>query len=158
MAVTAANVSKSGRTSDTKFSAYLEGGPELAAALNALDAKLKKTFAKEALMAGGRVIADEWARRVPVGQPPHDPHPGAYRRAMQATDAVKATGTKNGASGSVRPGHVDGIDDGDQPAVYAAKLEFVTSEPSARPAFDASRAAAADAIGQSLAKSIESAT
>ncbi len=140
--------------SQTRFNAYLEGGPELAAKLNALDAKVKKTAAKAALQAGGRIIADEWSRRVPVGQRPKDPHPGAYRRSLEQDDAVKVTGTKNGASGSVRPGKVDGIDDGDQPRVYAAKLEFMDGEPSARPAFDTARTKASDAIGASLSAAL----
>jgi hypothetical protein len=148
MAVTAANVSRSGKVAQTRFSAYLEGGPELAAKLNALDAKVKKQLAHDALMAGGGVIAAEWARRVPIGERPKDPHPGAYRQAMEQPDAVMVT--KSGSSGSVRPGYVNGIDDGDQPRVYAARLEYADGEPSARPAFDAARQAASDAIEQVL--------
>ncbi len=140
--------------SQSKFNAYLEGGPQLMAKLNALDAKIKKEVAAAALSAGGRIIADEWAAQVPVGHQPQDPHPGAYRRALEQDDAVYVKGGKNGASGNVRPGYVDGIDDGDQPRVYAAKLEFADGEPSARPAFDAARDRASEAVGKMLADAL----
>jgi hypothetical protein len=147
---------KRGRVSQTRFNAAVEGGPELAKALEALDAKIKRDYAKDALKAGGMVIRDEWAARVPVGVAPADPHPGAYRQAMEQDDAVKVGGTKAGASGTVRPGLVSGLADNEQPRVYAAVLEFKEGEPSARPAFDASRDAAADAVGESLSRSIGS--
>lgn len=156
MAVTAGQINKRGGTSETRINGYLEGGPELAKALNELDAKIKRTYVKAALTAGGRVIADEWSTLVPVGGPPEDEHPGAYRDSLRQPDAVKATGTKTGGIGSVKPGYVDGIDDGDQPRVYAPVLEFRDGEPSARPAFDASRDRAVEAIGASLSAQIGS--
>jgi hypothetical protein len=154
MAVTAGNVSKSGKVSQTRISGYLEGGPELAKALQSLDAKIKKTYVKVALTAGGRVIADEWSARAPIGVPPEDEHPGAYRDSLLQADAVKATGTATGGIGSVRPGLVSGIDDNDQPRVYAPVLEFRDGEPAARPAFDSARDRAVEAIGQSLSAQI----
>ncbi len=156
MAVTVPQVSKSGKVAQTRFSAYVEGGPELSAALMALDKKIRNTYAKVALTEGGKVIRDEWGRRVPVGTPPADPHPGAYQRAMQQDDAVKVGATAKGASGTVRPGYVDGLAENEQPRVYAAVLEFKDGEPSARPAFDSSRDQAAEAVGKSLAAQIGS--
>lgn len=142
MAVTATR----GR-SQSKFNAYLEGGPELAAKLAALDKKVRNEFAKNALREGGLVIAEEWAAQVPVLD-------GHYRRSLQQDDTVKVAATKNGASGSVRPTIVAGIPLNEQPILYAAKLEF-TSEPSARPAFDASRDHAAQVTGDILGGLIE---
>ena len=155
MAGVVAPVVRRGKASETRFQAALVGGPELRAKLVALDEKIRKKVAADALRAGGRIIADEWSRRVPVGQPPEDPHPGAYRRSLEQEDAVKVGGTKTGALGSVRPGRVDGIDDGDQPRVYAARLEFVTSVPSARPAFDSSKGAAVEAISDELRDALD---
>lgn len=153
MATTTAVVNRrTGKASGSRFNTVLLGGPELNAKLLALDAKIKKTVAAEALKAGGRVIADEWSARVPIGKAPDDPHPGAYRAALEQEDAVRAKGTKMGALGSVSPGVVAGIDEGDQPRVYAAKLEFADGEPSARPAFDASRDRAGQAIEDTLRK------
>lgn len=147
MAVSVAKTTRSGKTSSSRFYAYLEGGPELAKALSDIDAKVKKQYGKDALMAGGKVIADDWAGRVPVLD-------GNYQQALQMPDTVKATGTSKGASGSVRPVFVPGVPDDEQPIAYAARLEFADGEPSARPAFDASRDRAADAVGQSLKDSL----
>lgn len=135
--------------SQSKFSGYVEGGPELIAKLGELEEKVRKQYGKDALAKGGRVIADAWSEHAPIGQSPEDPHPGAYRKSLQQEDAVKSVGTKTGAIGSVKPGFVDGIASDDQPGVYAAKLEF-TSDPSARPAFDASRDNATQAIADYL--------
>ncbi len=143
---------RTGKASGSRFNATLEGGPELAAKLNAMDIKIRKTVAAQALLAAGHVIAAEWASRAPVGTEPHDPHPGAYRQSLEQEDTVRAKGSKWGALGSVSPGLVSGIDEGDQPRVYAAKLEFADGEPSARPAFDASRQAATEALQAELVK------
>jgi len=142
VAITAAR----GRSS-SKFTAALIGGPELAAKLKALDAKVAKEYGKAALKEGGLVIAEEWAARVPVLD-------GNYRASLQQEDTVKTTGTKTGALGSVRPTIVGGIPLEEQPILYAAKLEF-QSEPSARPAFDASRDEAAQVVGDILGGLIE---
>ena len=71
------------RPSDTKFKVIIEGGPQLAAALNELDAKIKRQVAKDGLAAAGRVIADEWASFAPVGSPPEDNFPGAYQDSLR---------------------------------------------------------------------------
>lgn len=141
--------------SKSKFRAYIEGGPALMAKLNALDLKIKKQVAGDALRAGGEVIRDAWAAAAPVGEAPADPHPGAYRRSLEQPDAVFVKPNKNGASGNVRPGYVAGIAEDDQPRVYAAKLEFRDGEPSARPAFDSSRAAALVALQRALTVQLE---
>lgn len=138
----------------SRVTAYLEGGPQLAAKFNAMDKKIRNEVGKAALTAAGQIIAAAWSERVPIGQPPVDPHPGAYQRSLKQPDAVKVRAGKYGALGSVRPGFVDGIDAGDQPAVYAARLEFVDGEPSARPAFDSSKEAAVKAAQAELVKAL----
>lgn len=142
----------------TSFRATVEGGPQLAAALRELEDKVRAKASKEALAAGGRVYADEWADRVPVGEPPDDPHPGAYRRAMEDPKAVKTSKTKRGASASVAPALLGELPDDDQPRVYAARLEWGDADrvpqPSARAAFDAVSAQAVDAIADELRKAI----
>lgn len=147
------------RPSDTKFKVIIEGGPQLALALHQLDDKIRKQAAKDALAEGGRVIADEWADMVPTGTPPHDPHPGAYERAMRDEKAVTMRATANGASGSVRPATVAGLADDQQPRVYAGVLEFGDgdreAEPSARPAFESALPAAIEAISSTLKAAIE---
>jgi HK97 gp10 family phage protein len=147
------------RVSDTKVKAIIEGGPELAAKLNALDAKIRKQVAKDALMSGGRVIADKWADMVPIGSPPHDPHPGAYQRAMRDEAAVKTRASANGASGSVRPAALSDLPDDQQPRAYAGVLEFgdadQEAQPSARPAFEAALPAALAAVSKSLAEALK---
>jgi hypothetical protein len=141
--------------SSSRQKAAILGGPELAAKLAALDKRIRNDYAKAALMEGGKVIAQEWSRRAPVGQSPEDEHPGAYRDSLLQEDAVKVRASANGATGSVSPGTVSGIPLDDQPRVYAAKLEFVDAEPAARPAFEAAKGQAAEVIGASLKKAIE---
>lgn len=142
------------RPSATKFKAIIEGGPQLAKALLALDTKVRQKAAKEALANAGREIADEWAVMVPIGEAPEDPHPGAYQRSLRDQGAVTVRATKNGASGSVRPAVLPELADDDQPRVYAAVLEFGdadrAAQPSARPAFESALPRALRTIGDSL--------
>lgn len=142
------------RPNDTKFKVIIEGGPELAAKLGALDIKVRKDASKEALSNAGRLIADIWADVVPIGNPPHDPHPGAYQRAMRDEKAVTTRATANGASGAVRPAVLSELADDQQPRVYAAVLEFGDgnreAEPSARPAFEASLPEAVRLISETI--------
>lgn len=140
-------------TSQSRFRAYLEGGPELAAKLQALDKKVRLQYSKDAVMAGAKLIAAEWSSRAPVGQPPEET-PGAYRESLLAPDAIKVGGTKNGARGTIRPGTYAALPENLQPRLYAAKLEFVDGEPSARPAFDAAQDAAVAAIADVLKKAV----
>jgi hypothetical protein len=145
---------RKGQRADTLFQGTLEGGPELAKALAELQELVgakgrggSKSAAREALLAGGRIIADAWADRVPVLD-------GNYQDAMRATDAVKAAGTAKGALGSVAPRRLEGVEDDQQPYLYAARLEFGdadrAAEPSARPAFDATAGAATQEVGDVL--------
>ena len=139
----------------TKTRGYIRGGPELTAKLQALDKKIRNEYAKAALTDGGRGIAEEWSRRAPVGTPPEDEHPGAYRDSLLLPDAISVRASKNGATVDISPGTVPGIAMDDQPRVYAPGLEFRDSPPAARPAFEATKNEAADAIGESLGRSIE---
>ncbi len=139
-----------GRVLATRFRATLEGGPELAAALAKLDDTVRVKASKDALLAAGGVLAQEWQGRVPVLD-------ANYQRSLDG--AQRAARTKAGASGSVAPRKVPGLPDGDQPFAYAARLEFGDAdrpaEPSARPAFDTASARAVQAAGDVLAKAAE---
>lgn len=143
-------VGRRGRVMATRFQATLEGGAELAAALTRLDDAVRVKASKDALLAAGGVIATEWQTRVPILD-------ANYQRSLDA--ATRAAKTKAGASGSVGPRKVAGLDDADQPFAYAARLEFGDAdrpaEPSARPAFDTSRERAVQAAGDVLATATE---
>ena len=145
------------RPNDTKIKVIIEGGPQLAAALDELDAKIKRQHAVAALTAAGRVIADQWASMAPVGMPPEDDYPGAYQQSLQDAGAVTARGSKTGATATVKPA-VIGIPEDRQPRLYAARLEFGDADrdafPSARPAFDSALDRAVAAISDSLADAI----
>jgi hypothetical protein len=146
------------RLSGTKFTAIIEGGPELARRLAALDLKIKKQASKEAVQAAGYEIATEWASRVPIGEPPEDEHPGAYQRAMLDDDAVRVRATANGASGVVSPALLYDLPVKQQPWIYAAVLEFGDAEreprPSARAAFEAALNPALQVLGDVLRRFI----
>lgn len=146
------------RLSDTKFKAIIEGGPELARKLSALDARVRKQASKDALQAAGYEIAVEWASRVPIGEPPEDEHPGAYQRAMLEEDAVRVRSTANGASGVVAPALLYDLPVDQQPWIYAAVLEYGDDErapnPSARAAFDAALVPALRLIGDELREAV----
>lgn len=135
-----------------KMTATLEGGPELARALAELEKQLWGEEARAAVQEGADIIGDEWRGRVPTGQAPEDEHPGLYRDAI----TVRTRVGKKGATGLV---NVKG-----RPQVeYGATLEFgrynadslgrrihIPPQPSARPAFDASKDRALAAIGARL--------
>jgi len=146
-------VGRRGRVMATRFRATLEDGPALAQALARLDDAVRVKASKDALFVAGTVIAEEWQGRVPVLD-------DDYQRSLGG--AAKAGKTKAGASGSVAPRKVPGLDDGDQPFAYAARLEFGDAdrpaEPSARPAFDTARERAVQAAGDVLAKAAEGVT
>lgn len=146
------------RISDTKTRIYVTGGPELARALQRLDAVVIKKAAKDAIMAGGYEVAVEWASRVPIGHPPEDDHPGAYREAMLADDAVRARATGTGATGKVAPALLGGIPVNQQPWLYASVLEFGDETrapfPSARAAADAARDDYANKVADVLREAI----
>lgn len=139
-------VGRRGRVAQTRFWATLEGGPELARQLARLDDAVRVKASKEAVLAAGAVIADEWHARVPVLD-------ANYQHSLEG--AQRAAKTKAGASGSVGPRKVQGLPDADQPIAYAARLEFGDAdrpaEPSARPAFDVARERAVQAAADVLA-------
>jgi HK97 gp10 family phage protein len=143
-------IGRRGRVMSTRFQATIEGGPELAAVLTRLDDAVRVKASKDALLAAGGVIADDWQERVPV----LDAH---YRDSLEG--AERAARTKAGASGSVAPRKVSGLPDDEQPLAYAARLEFGdadrTAEPSARPAFDVSSNHAVEAAADVLAAAAE---
>lgn len=143
-------VGRGGRVLATRFQATLEGGPELARALARLDEAVRVRAAKDALVAAGGVLADEWRARVPVLD-------ANYQRSLDG--AARAARTKVGASGSVAPRKVPGLADADQPIAYAGRLEYGDAdrpaEPSARPAFDTARERAVRAAADVLAKAAE---
>lgn len=128
-------------------------GRELAQALTKLDDAVRVKAPKDALLAAGGVIAQEWQGRVPVLD-------ANYQHSLEG--AQRAGKTKVGACGSVAPRKVADLLDGDQPSAYAARLEFGDSdrpaEPSARPAFDSARERAVQAAGDALAKAAEGVT
>lgn len=143
-------VGRRGRVMSTRFQATLEGGPELAAALAKLDDAVRVKASKDALLAVGGVIATEWQTRVPVLD-------ANYQHSLDG--ATRSAKTKAGASGSVGPRKVAGLEDADQPVAYAPRLEFGDADrpavPSARPAFDASSERAVQAAGEVLATATE---
>jgi hypothetical protein len=59
-------VGRRGRVMATRFWAIVEGGPELAATLTRLDDAVRVKASKDALLAAGGVIADDWQGRMPV--------------------------------------------------------------------------------------------
>jgi HK97 gp10 family phage protein len=163
MALISNVVTRSGRTLDSRFSAHLEGGPELAKALANLEKGLRDELLKEVTLAGAEVIAEAWRNRVPI-------HDGNYRQAIEA----KSRAGKNGATGIVGVGAVPGVAKSQQPRWYAAVLEYGTSgsararsgrgmgrraaQPSARPAFDTSKDRAVAAAEAKLRELIAKAT
>jgi HK97 gp10 family phage protein len=146
-------IGRGGRVAQTKFQATLEGGPELARQLARLDDAVRVKASKDALLAAGNVLAEEWQGRVPVLD-------ANYQHSLER--AARAGKTKSGASGSVGPRNVPGLPDSDQPVAYAARLEFGDAdrpaEPSARPAFDVARERAMQAAGDVLAMAAEGVT
>lgn len=143
-------VGRRGRVLASRFEATLEGGPELARALARLDDSVRAKAAKDALLAAGGVLGDEWQGRVPVLD-------ANYQRSLDG--AARAARTKAGAAGSVGPRRLADLADADQPVAYAARLEFGDAarpaEPSARPAFDAARERAVRAAADVLARATE---
>lgn len=121
------------------FIARIEGTEELRAALADLEKKTRNEIAKAGIKAAGEVIQTEWRERVPVLD-------ANYQRAVQ-TGQVRAS--KRGATGVVYPHDIPGVADDEQPYEYAHRLEYgdagMAAQPSARPAFDASKDAAVEA-------------
>lgn len=150
----------------SRVKAYLEGGPELDKALQTLERGLRDDLLKEATLAGGEVFAEEWAARVPVDE-------GDYQRSIKA----KSRAGKKGATAlvAVDKSYQGGPGDtfGDINA-RATVLEYGTSgrgkartgrglgyraaRPSARPAFDAAKERAVQAVEDRLRELVAAAT
>jgi HK97 gp10 family phage protein len=155
--------------SGSRIKAYLEGGPELKAALAKLERGLADELLATATLEGAEIIAAEWKARAPVGSPP-EKVPGAYRDSINA----KSKPGKKGATAIIAVGRYPGLPAGQQPRRYAPKLEFGSSgrtrmrtgsgasaqpaQPSARPAFDAAQGRAIDAVERRLKELVTKAT
>jgi HK97 gp10 family phage protein len=144
-----------GRPSGTYFKGYLEGGPELAKKLAALGKGLRDELLVEATTAGAEVIAEEWRAqaRSRYGQGPGTAHfPDAI--------GIRARPGKNGATAYVGlPNPVPQEPGEAHPREYGPALEFGKShapaQPTLRPAFDASKGKALDALGKKIWELIE---
>ena len=139
-------VGKGGRISESRFRATFEGGPQLATALGRLEEAMRVQAAKAAVGAMGAVLVPAWKARVPIED-----------RNYQNSIGLRVRGTRTGASGSVTTRklpdpvtHEGETADEAQPIAYAAVFEFggvvgsgnsvyIHAQPSARPAFDATR-------------------
>lgn len=137
---------RTGRAADTIFKGYIEGGPELAAALANLEKSIRDELLKDVTLAGAEVIAAEWRARVQAtwGQGPGSAH---YIDAIEA----RSRAGKNGATARVGLGTVVTQPGEAQPRDYAPRLEFA-GKPTLRPAFDGSRARALDVMVDRLRK------
>lgn len=159
-------LTKSGRVLETRMQASLIGGPQLAMALAALEVRVGRLAAKEALEAAGAVIEDEWKNLVRVED-------GNYRNSI----STKISATARGAAGTIAVRHLDRLvshtknPEQEQPYLYAARLEFGSSGvilrfrgrhrqqitaprrafPAARPAFDRMKGEAVDRAATVLA-------
>lgn len=150
----------------------IEGGPQLKAALDRLALASSGPIAQDAVRAGLDVIRVRWAETAPVGSElAGDDFPGAYREEMSNPKVIRVGKTRVSAAGGVgkvrgtvgprlRPS-VPGIPSGDQPAVYAAVLEFggyvgrghrtfIAPHGTVRAAVDATATQAADALAAKL--------
>lgn len=145
----------------TKMVARLEGGAFLNAQLIRLEMTCRVLVSKQAVEAGGEVIAKEWRGRVHIED--HN-----YQKAI----GVKPSRTKTGATASIAVRHLDSpvthgneTADDAQPLNYASRQEFGESGvrrgnrtvggsrrsfPSARPAFDHGKDGAVDAVADTL--------
>lgn len=152
--------------SGSRVKAYLEGGPQLDAALQKLTRGLRDDLLKDATLAGGQVIAEEWKSRVPVDE-------GDYRNSITA----KSRAGKKGATAivAIDKGYDGGAGDsfkdisgravvlewgtsGRGKATSGRGMGYRAAKPSARPAFDAARDRAIDAVEARLRELVEAST
>ncbi len=133
-----------GRSTGTYFKGYIDGGPELAAKLAALEKSVRDELLVEATQAGAEVIADEWRSRV-AGTWGEGPGTAHYVNAIEA----RSKPGRNGATAIVGLGDQPTQDGEAQPREYATKLEF-DGKPTLRPAFDTSRQKALDVMGERI--------
>lgn len=130
----------SGHAYSTRFSAAIEGGPALNAALQRLEDAVRVKAAKAAVEAMGAPIEESWKRQVPTGPAPIH---------LEEAISTKVSKTKTGASGSIAVRRVPGAATEDQPTQYAKSAEYgnrdQAAQPAARPAFDQEKQHAVEA-------------
>lgn len=139
-----------GRPGGVHFKGYVSGGPQLLAQLKKLRAALTETVLVTAAEDGAEVIAEEWRgqARSRFGYGPGTTH---YIDAI----GVKAFPGDRGAVAYVALNKPVSVGkDEDHPSAYAPTLEFGrtdhSAKPTLRPAFDASRQRALDAVATNL--------
>lgn len=150
-----------GRASGVNFRAYVEGGPQLAAALAKLGKGMRDELLVQATAAGAEVIADEWRAQIAskIGRGPGTAH---YVDAV----GIRAKPGKNGATAWVGlPTDVPTSATEDHPRKYAPLLEFggykrgyIQARPTLRPAFEASKQKALDAMTAVIARLLKTAS
>lgn len=140
-----------GREGAVASKGYLEGGPELAAKLQAIEKSVRDELLVQATTAGAELIAAEWRSQIAskIGRGPGTAH---YEDAV----GIRARPGKKGATAWIGLPNQQPTEKGeDQPRDYAPRLEFghfkggvhQAPRPTLRPAFDASRQRALDAMG-----------
>lgn len=124
---------------------YIDGGPELAAKLAALEKGVRDELLVKATDAGAEVIEDAWRDRVAGA---YEPGPGT----AHYVDAIghRSRPGKNGATAWVGLPNQLPLSAGEShPRDYAPELEF-NHTPTLRPAFDESREKALDAMADEI--------
>lgn len=157
-----------GREGGVFAKAYIRGGPEAARRLSKLAKDLSDQAMAQATLAGAEVIAEEWRRLVPVED-----------RDYQGAIATSASPGRHGATALVFIDDAPGLEESQQPRNYAPRLEFGSlratlktlkqgrtdfarrgrvARPSLRPAYDARKGEAIDAMAYELRHLIGKAT
>jgi hypothetical protein len=139
----------SGRSSGTYFKGYIEGGPELAKRLQALEKAVRDDLLVEATRAGAEVIAERW-RAMVMGVWGLGPGTAHYAEAIE----VRARPGRNGATAHIGIGDVPLSEGEANPRDYAPKLEFA-GRPTLRPAFDQGRQPALDRMAEVIRTLLE---
>lgn len=118
---------------ETRLAVYIVNGPELARQLHALDLKLSRVIARQAVRASGEVIAKAWAdgaRTLNRTSARKDGAKGYYAESIRVSSRSKTVAGEegarvlSGASVSIAPATVGGVPADEQPARYAAVHEF----------------------------------
>lgn len=140
-----------GRQSGVAFRGFIEGGPALAAKFAALEKGLRDDLLTQVTDAGAVVIEDEWRARAQstLGLGPGTAH---YVNAI----GHRSRPGKNGATAWIGLPNEQPVEKGeDQPRDYAPQLEFGGYKrgyrralPTLRPAFEATRQKALDAMSK----------
>jgi hypothetical protein len=148
-----------GKPSGVNAWGYVEGGPELAAKLQALGESVRDYLLVQATSAGAEVIAEQWRQNVTrtFGYGPGTAH---YVNAI----GIRAQPGIVGATAWVGLPLEQPTEAGeDQPRDYATRLEFghyaggiqQPPRPTLRPAFEATRVKATDAMAVKIKALLE---